>query len=142
MAETPEESRFTSAFDRIMARWQVVQDELGNSVSLPTEDSADAWLAPIYLDESAGAYTGESAGACNPVGAARISNKGFLPMTRDQYLSLLDMLGRIVRAGKRGFIPPELPPILERLDIEPKSWLDRLFDRLGLGRHPPPVVAG
>ena len=49
-------------------------------------------------------------------------------MTRDQYLSLLDVLGRIVRVGKRGSIPPELPPILERLKLEPQSWLESLLD--------------
>lgn len=30
---------------------------------------------------------------------------------------------RILREGKRGAIPSSLPPILERLDINPKHWL-------------------
>ena len=60
---------------------------------------------------------------CNPIGAARISNEGFLPMTRDQYLALLDTLGRVVRAGKRGFIPADLPPILNGSTLSHKlGW--------------------
>ncbi len=85
MAETPEQSQFTSAFDRIRAHWQGVQDELGTSVCLPQEE-ADDWLAPIFLDERAEAYVGpettssannggEWSPFCNPIGAARISNR-------------------------------------------------------------------
>ena len=40
MAETPEESEFTSAFDRIRARWQRTQEEMGTSVSLPSQEEA------------------------------------------------------------------------------------------------------
>jgi hypothetical protein len=142
IAETPEDSEFTSAFDRIRARWQSTQDEMGTSVRLPSAEGADSWLAPIFLDERAEAYAGTTASetdceinqdssplpSCNPTGAPRISNKGFLPMTRDQYLSLLDILGRVIRQGKRGFIPPQLPPILERFEVDAKSWLDSVLD--------------
>jgi hypothetical protein len=142
IAETPEDSEFTSAFDRIRARWQTTQDEMGTSIRLPSEKEADCWLAPVFLDERAEAYAGTAASetdgevkhdsaplpTCNPTGAPRISNKGFLPITRDQYLSLLDTLGRVIRQGKRGFIPPELPPILERLQLDAKSWLDSVLD--------------
>lgn len=31
--------------------------------------------------------------------------------------------GRIIRDGKRGAIAADLPPILDRLDIDPKHWL-------------------
>ena len=149
MAETPEQSRFTSAFDRIQARWQQVQREVGPSdmVALPTP--ADDWLAPIFLDERADAYVGpESSSAdtgdaaestcCNPIRSARLSNKGFLPMTVDQYLSLLDTVGRVVREGKRGFIPADLPPILHRLGLEPQSWLDSFLSLFRGDPHPPP----
>ena len=49
-------------------------------------------------------------------------------MTLSQYVSLLDVLGRVVREGKRGFIPPELPPILKRLRLDAESWLQSLWD--------------
>jgi len=138
LADTPEQSLFTSAFERICSRWQKASDEIGNSVLLPEEDEADAWLAPVALDEHAivnehpatesSTDVAECTAVCNPIGAARISNKGFLPMARDQYLSLLDTLGRVVREGKRGFIPADLPPILERLSIAPHTWFDSLVD--------------
>jgi hypothetical protein len=142
LAETPETSEFTSAFDRIRARWQGIQEELETSTSLPSAEAADAWLAPVFLDERAEAYRGTTAAhadrervcgesvatSCNPLRSPRVSNKGFLPVTRDHYLSLLDDLGRMVRQGKPGSIPPELPPILERLKLEPRGWLESLLD--------------
>ena len=36
---------------------------------------------------------------------------------------MVDATGRIIRGDKRGHIPPELAPILARLDIELKAWL-------------------
>jgi hypothetical protein len=42
----------------------------------------------------------------------------FVPISLEDYLQLLDWAGREVREGKRGAIPEELAPILERLGIE------------------------
>ncbi len=42
----------------------------------------------------------------------------------DEYLQLLDWTGRQLRPDKRGAIPGDLPPILERLGIRGESWLD------------------
>jgi hypothetical protein len=156
LAETPEQSRFTSAFDRIQSRWREIGQEMGDSASVSADHEADAWLAPIYLDERAEAYVGpaqapaltqgagdqsEPAPICNPPGAARISDKGFLPITRDQYLSLLDLLGRVVRQGKRGAIPAELPPILERFNVAPQTWLDSILERFRGNPPPRPALA-
>jgi hypothetical protein len=46
-----------------------------------------------------------------------------LPFRLADYLELVDWTGRILRDDKRGAIPKELPPILERLQIDPKYWL-------------------
>ena len=46
-----------------------------------------------------------------------------LPFTLEDYLHLVDWTGRIVRDDKRGHIAQQLPPILERLSIEPEVWL-------------------
>lgn len=46
-----------------------------------------------------------------------------LPYTLRDYIALLDWTGRAVRADKRGSIPGNLPPILQRLNIDPKQWL-------------------
>jgi hypothetical protein len=57
---------------------------------------------------------------------ARASNRGFLPMSLDDYLALLDWIGRQVRADKRGAIPAHLRPILERLAVNAETWLDTI----------------
>lgn len=46
-----------------------------------------------------------------------------LPFRLDDYLELIDWTGRHLRDDKRGAIAQDLPPILERLAIEPKHWL-------------------
>ena len=43
--------------------------------------------------------------------------------TLGSYLDLVDWTGRIVRQDKRGSIPAGIPPILERLRIDPDEWL-------------------
>ena len=52
LANTPEESQFTSAYDRIRARWQNVQDEMATSVCLPSSAALDAWMAVSGKPES------------------------------------------------------------------------------------------
>lgn len=46
-----------------------------------------------------------------------------LPFRLDDYLALVDWTGRAIRNDKRGAIPHDLPPILDRLDIDPEHWL-------------------
>lgn len=46
-----------------------------------------------------------------------------LPFHLTDYLELLDWTGRVIRSDKRGAINSALPPILDRLDIDPKEWL-------------------
>jgi REP element-mobilizing transposase RayT len=46
-----------------------------------------------------------------------------LPFRLEDYLELVDWTGRILRDDKRGAIPAHLPPILERLQIDPRYWL-------------------
>ncbi len=46
-----------------------------------------------------------------------------LPFVLMDYLELVDWTGRIVREDKRGNIPADMPPILQRLHIEPEAWL-------------------
>ena len=50
------------------------------------------------------------------------SPKG-LPFRLIDYLELVDWTGRILREDKTGAIDADLPPILERLSIDPKHWL-------------------
>ncbi|WP_330218053.1 hypothetical protein [Endozoicomonas elysicola] len=46
-----------------------------------------------------------------------------IPFALSSYLELVDWTGRIIRQDKRGSIPDILPPILDRLKIDPNEWL-------------------
>ena len=47
-----------------------------------------------------------------------------IPITFDDYLTLVDWTGRALRHDKKGRIPEPLAPTLERLNINPTYWLD------------------
>ncbi len=57
------------------------------------------------------------------VGNPRQNMSKGLPFRLTDYLELVDWTGRIIREDKRGAIPDEIPPVLQRLNIEPKHWL-------------------
>lgn len=46
-----------------------------------------------------------------------------LPFRLADYLELVEWTERILREDKHGAIPIDVPPILERLQIDPKYWL-------------------
>lgn len=46
-----------------------------------------------------------------------------LPFSLHDYLELMDWCGRAVREDKGGAIPGNIPPILERLRIDPTEYL-------------------
>jgi hypothetical protein len=52
------------------------------------------------------------------------------------YLQLVNTTGRIIRPDKRGAIPINLPPILERLSINRQQWLQQSqeFEKLYASR--------
>ena len=49
-----------------------------------------------------------------------------IPIRRQEYLQLVDWSGRQIRHRKRGRIPRDLPPILDRLDVSGKAWMDEM----------------
>jgi putative transposase len=57
-------------------------------------------------------------------------NLGFndddIPFGLGDYCDLVDATGRAIIEGKRGFIPDDLPPILQRLNLNSNTWLDEL----------------
>lgn len=131
LADTPEESRYTSAFARI-ADWMTelaaagktpgekVRELLGVPLKSDEFDPKvlqvklhSGWMAPIH--ESGDGYAGAKA-------KRRASDMGFLPIKPLRYLELLDTFGRDPAPGKRGQIPTDLPPILERLKLNPLEW--------------------
>ncbi len=117
--------------------------------SQPTRFLAGAWrghplFAPrdLNTDRDGGRHRGTA--DAQSTWLTPHSNKGFLPATLDEYLTLLDTLGRMLRQGKRGAIPSNAVPLLERLNVETSHWLESLWslfqnDRLAARRH---MVAG
>ena len=46
-----------------------------------------------------------------------------LPLSLLDYRALVDWSGRIMREDKRGSINTNIPPILDRLNMDSKNWL-------------------
>ena len=49
-----------------------------------------------------------------------------LPFTREDYFDLVDTTGRAIREDKRGAIRCDVPPLLQRLGIDPEQWLKQV----------------
>ena len=118
LAETPENSAFTSVQDRVIDRQSARSAASPDAVDHQTEHGPRAgWLAPVALDPPRKRVRDRST-------VRRASNRGCLPMTLDQYLELVDWTGRQLRTGKAGRVPPDLLPILGRLDCRQAVWLE------------------
>ena len=127
MAETLEQSDYTSVQRRVQAIKATALDA-GSSGDLPpdvqraalesaTPPRADAFLAPVTINERK-----DPLGPHASRNGRRSSDKGFLAMAEAEYLEILDWLARDKVAGKRGSTPLSVPPVLERLGIEPTLW--------------------
>ena len=109
LADRPEASEYTSAQERCEARQRHRATTLAGAS--PPGPEAGPWIAPIE-QAIIKTYAKET--------APRI--------TVDDYPTLVNETGRLVREDKRGRIPTNLPPILERLQLDLDAWL-------GLMRH-------
>jgi hypothetical protein len=118
---TPEDSQHCSVWYRIQARRTTSADI--------SQRSPDDWLAALTL-------AADHVGDVPSDNGRRASDKGLLPISLEDYLRLLDWAGRETRAGKRGAIPADLAPILERLGLAEDEFLEAvekfpdLFPRL------------
>ncbi len=147
VAQTPETSEFTGAFERIEARRQRCESVVDASLAMlegatrgavaEPSRAADDWLSPI---PASGLLPRGAVAECSP-SPYRASQQGFLPLDPDGYLELLDWTGRQIRSDKRGAVPAGLQPILDRLRINADAWVDtvthlgRRFHR-AIGRPP------
>src|SRR5690606_12012468 len=95
IAPTPEDSAFTSIYERIRRLKGVA-----------SEDEAEASASSVALQ----AFSDEGSGA------ARIQ------YSFKEYLQLVDWTGRAIRRDKRGHIDGSLPPVMTRLNIDPSAW--------------------
>ena len=102
MAKTPEDSDFTSIQERIKAwtEFKKIEDSLKDRAEEP-------WLLPFQRANEADQDPGPT-----------------IPFQMADYLELVEHSGRIIRPDKRGYIPPELPPILTRLGVNQTEYLE------------------
>ena len=146
MAATPEESQYTSVYERM----QALQPAGKATVKSPAPKSAltpTTTATPSHRSEDSPVEQRPTAPApslqpesvhraawLSPfelsrqqpnqlVPKGRASNQGCLPMSFAEYLQLLDWTGRQQRTDKRGAIFAELPPILARLSLDAENWL-------------------
>jgi len=106
MAETPEESDYTSIQQRVLERDPRIAAREQASIEALPEDlrSAIGRLMP-FSDQA-------------PDDPERC-----ISYQSQDYLELVDWSGRAIVEGKRGKIPDDLPPILNRLQIDPDNYI-------------------
>lgn len=102
--DRPELSLHTSGGLRIAAKLLREQGRMEEAAEL------DGHLAPISQRGD-----GQDYAPAGTPGARRVRDTGFVDLSLDSYLMMLDTWGRQHREGKRGRIPADLPPILTRL---------------------------
>ena len=102
LAKRPEDAEFTSVYERI-------RDLLSGDPSRPHSGG----LSPVHIDGDG--YAGAAV-------RRRASDTGYLDLTFEQYLELLDGIIRREAAERAGGVLEEYPPILERLGITPSDW--------------------
>jgi len=105
MADTPEESEYTSIQQRITGAEGAEQ---GRAVMhAETEDLSE--VIPRLMGFS-----------------GRLDDEDGLPCDLKDYLELVDWSGRAIHPNKRGKIADQQPKILQRLQIEPSALLSYL----------------
>jgi len=46
-----------------------------------------------------------------------------LPLTKREYVELVDWTGRLIRPDKRGYVPARTPAFLERIEVGERQWM-------------------
>jgi len=124
-AIVPEESTCCSIFYRLGAE-NLLPDRI---VQMYREPITAEWLAPLTLGPN-------DLGDVPSSTPHRASDKGLLSMTLEEYIKLLDWVGRTRGPGKQGAIPANLAPILDRLGIVSETFVEtvenfpKIFRRL------------
>jgi REP element-mobilizing transposase RayT len=124
LCETPEASDFTSIQERIR-EFVDRKDTQGLG-----DDGGVSGANPIHVRPSLSTLSEDAHSTTIPAAPlarffqSATDKESALPFTFSDYLDLVDWTGRAVRVDKRGAIPPNVPPILRRLGIEPESWIE------------------
>ena len=106
MAETPEESDYTAIQQRILEQDPDIANRQPDAIGKLPEDleTAIGKLIPF-------------------ANQAPDNSERAIPYEVRDYLELVDWSGRAVIEGKRGSIPDNLPPILQRLKLDPAAYV-------------------
>ncbi len=141
IAQSPETSEFTSVYDRIADRQLAALNPPASATpssspepsstpssvapeTLTERGPAAGWLAPVALEPQPTPSPQPGNPLLSHCATRRLTDRGCLFMSLDQYLQLIDWTGRQLRIDKPGHILPHLDPILTRLDCSPETWLD------------------
>lgn len=115
LSASPEDSGFTSIQQRIQAHQRAKFCEPADECGPASNDTP---LKQPYLV------------SFEPLLETAQSMAGAICEYRfEDYLELVDWTGRAVRTGKKGAVSTALPPILERLNINPQVWLGHMGPR-------------
>jgi REP element-mobilizing transposase RayT len=107
IADTPEASDFTSIQERLgVAVRSPHSPRTDSGGSRPTPRSRPTDLLPFA--PRPGGHTSQTA----------------IPFALADYVELIEWTGRTIRNDKRGSIPGNTPPILQRLAVDPAAWLE------------------
>jgi len=106
MAKTPESSKHTSIRERITPRFNLSR-AISEQQQLEALNVFNIPLKPLLTFE----------------GAARNHKQDGILFAFEDYLQLVDVTGRSIRADKKHAIPNHLPPILQRIEIDYETWL-------------------
>jgi hypothetical protein len=87
----------------------------------PIRAGAAATLAASDHTSIMARITGRDAHLLPLSDAQAQSGRPIMPSSRE-YLALLDWTGRSIRSDKRGFIPPNVPPILRQVGGDATRW--------------------
>lgn len=121
ISETPEDSDYTSVKDRISYIQNELQKHTGSiqnylkvkgDTKLNIENVINSLDQPSHLKPFSN---------CKLI-SQKNSNK-YLNYSLFEYLQVIDSAGRDFNSNKKGKIPNDLPPLLERLNFSPKSFL-------------------
>ena len=129
IADTPEESDYTSIQARIRAHAEQVQQDSRRTqrLSKPAEETARETSPEETRPQPA--LEAQPDALLPFSGNERVDeSRAAIPFSFVYYLALADWTGRAIRDDKRGFIPEVVPPILTRLGIDENVWVDTVRD--------------
>lgn len=132
IATISEESLFTSVYQRVKARHghrahQSPQRASGTATSGTATSGAAVQKSVVGgASSEAGLFVAPLARCRHLVeGAAGSSWK----LTVDEYLTLVELTGRMMQQGKRSAVDPQLPALLSRLDVSAVNWIATMLKK-------------